>query len=53
MPVVTPDVPKLPYTMDGGVKVFHLVAEPVKRELMPGRVIDAWGYNGTTSRTDD
>lgn len=34
--------------MDGGVKVFHLVAEPVKRELMPGRVIDAWGYNGTT-----
>jgi FtsP/CotA-like multicopper oxidase with cupredoxin domain len=48
VPVVTPDVPKLPYTMDGGVKVFHLVAEPVKRELMPGRVIDAWGYNGTT-----
>ena len=48
VPVITPDVPKLPYTMDGGVKVFHLVAEPVKRELMPGRVIDAWGYNGTT-----
>jgi manganese oxidase len=45
--VVTPDIPKLPYTMDGGVKVFHLVAEPVKREILPGRVIDAWGYNGT------
>ncbi len=45
--VVTPDIPKLPYTMDGEVKVFHLVAEPVKRELLPGRVIDAWGYNGT------
>ena len=44
--VITPDIPKLPYTMDGGVKVFHLVAEPVKRELMPGRVIDVWGYNG-------
>ncbi len=44
--VVTPDIPKLPYTMDGGVKAFHLIAEPVKRELMPGRVIDAWGYNG-------
>ena len=43
---MTPDVPKLPYTMDGEVKVFHLIAEPVKRELMPGRVIDAWGYNG-------
>jgi manganese oxidase len=47
VPVITPDVPKLPYTMDGGVKVFHLIAEPVKRELMPGRMIDAWGYNGT------
>ena len=44
--VIAPDIPKLPYTMDGGVKVFHLVAEPVKRELMPGRVIDVWGYNG-------
>ncbi len=44
--VVTPDIPKLPYTMHGGVKVFHLIAEPVKRELAPGRVIDAWGYNG-------
>ena len=48
VPVVTPDIPKLPFTMDGGVKVFHLVAEPVKRKLMPGRMIDAWGYNGTT-----
>ena len=45
--VVTPDVPKLPYTMDGNVKVFRLVAEPVKRELLPGRVIDVWGYNGS------
>jgi len=32
--------------MDGGVKVFHLVAEPVKRELTPGRMIEVWGYNG-------
>ena len=46
VPVVTPDIPKLPYAMDGGVKVFHLIAEPVKRELMPGHIIDAWGYNG-------
>lgn len=45
--VVTPDVPKLPYTMDGNVKVFRLVAEPVKRELLPGRVIDVWGYSGS------
>lgn len=46
IPVITPDIPSLPYTMDGNVKVFHLVAEPLKRELMPGRLIDAWGYNG-------
>ncbi len=45
-PVVTPDIPKLPFIMDGNIKVFHLIAEPVKRELMPGRIIDAWGYNG-------
>ncbi len=44
--VTTPDIPKLPWTMDGDIKVFHLIAEPVKRELMPGRMIDAWGYNG-------
>jgi manganese oxidase len=46
--VETPDIPNLPFTMDNGVKVFNLIAEPVKREIVPGRVIDAWGYNGTT-----
>src|SRR6187402_2825158 len=30
MPVETPDVPKLPFTLDNGVKVFHLTAEVVK-----------------------
>ena len=45
-PVVTPNGTTLPITMDGKVKVMHLVAEPVKRELAPGMVIDAWGYNG-------
>ena len=29
--VVTPDVPNLPFEMDNGVKVFHLIAEPVKQ----------------------
>jgi manganese oxidase len=48
VPVQTPDIPDLPFEVDNGVKVFHLVAEPVKRELLPGKVIDAWGYNGTT-----
>ena len=31
-----------------GVKVFHLIAQPVKHEIAPGLEIEAWGYNGTT-----
>ena len=46
--VETPDLPSLPFTMDNGVKVFNLVAGPVRRELIPGRVMDVWGYNGTS-----
>jgi FtsP/CotA-like multicopper oxidase with cupredoxin domain len=47
-PVVTPNGATLPWKMDGNVKVFHLVAEPVKREFAPGMVVDCWGYNGQT-----
>ena len=46
--VETPSVPTLPWKMDHGVKVFHLVAEPVKREFAPGMVINTWGYNGSS-----
>src|SRR5580704_19051066 len=45
-PVVTPDVPDLPFELDGTVKVFRLKAEPVKRKIVPFKTIDAWGYNG-------
>jgi manganese oxidase len=45
--VETPDIPKLPWKVENGVKVFNLIAEPVKREFLPGTVVDAWGYNGT------
>src|SRR5258708_33112286 len=45
--VETPDVPNLPFRMDGNVKEFHLIAEPVKQEIVPGRVVDLWGYNGS------
>ena len=48
VPVVTPNGATLPYKLDHGVKVFHLVAEQVKREIAPGMVINAWGYNGQT-----
>ena len=47
-PVVTPNGSTLPFTMKDGVKEFHLVAEPVKREFAPGMMVNAWGYNGST-----
>jgi manganese oxidase len=47
LPMITPDLADLPYEMDGGVKVFKLVAEPVKRKIAPFKTIDAWGYNGS------
>ena len=47
-PVVTLNGWTAPWKMDNGVKVFHLVAEPVKREFAPGMVVNCWGYNGTT-----
>ena len=34
--------------MKGGVKEFHLIAEPLKREFAPGMTVDCWGYNGST-----
>jgi manganese oxidase len=45
--VVTPDVLDLPYEMDGGVKVFKLTSEVVRRKIAPFKTIDAWGYNGS------
>src|SRR5262245_46646421 len=45
--VETPDVANLPWRMDGGVKEFHLIAEPVIRRLIPGRDMEVWGYNGS------
>jgi manganese oxidase len=45
--VVTPDVGDLDFHIDNGVKVFHLVAEPVKQAVIPGRTFDLWGFNGS------
>ena len=47
MPVETPDLPKLPWTFRDGAKEFHLIAMPVKRELLPHLMMDVWGFNGT------
>jgi FtsP/CotA-like multicopper oxidase with cupredoxin domain len=46
-PVMTPDIADLPFTMEGGVKVFKLIAEPVKQLIIPGRTFDLWGFNGS------
>jgi len=47
VPVQVPDVPRLPWTMDNGVKVFHLIPEVVKWQLIPGKDIFGWGFNGS------
>ena len=47
LPVVTPDIADLPFSMENGVKIFHLVAEPVKQTVIPGRTFDLWGFNGS------
>lgn len=45
-PVVTPDGSSLPWQIVDGVKVFHLIAEPVRHEFAPGLQANCWGYNG-------
>jgi FtsP/CotA-like multicopper oxidase with cupredoxin domain len=45
-PVVTLNGWTLPWRMNDGVKEFHLVAEPVVREMAPGLTARLWGYNG-------
>ena len=45
-PVVTLNGWTLPYRMNGTIKEFHLVAEPVERELAEGMIAYLWGYNG-------
>jgi FtsP/CotA-like multicopper oxidase with cupredoxin domain len=47
VPVVMPDLEKLPSQMKDGVKEFHLVAQHVRREILPGTTFDFWGYNGS------
>lgn len=47
VPVETPDVPKMAWRMENGVKVFEIAAEHVRTEFLPGRVVDTWGFNGS------
>jgi manganese oxidase len=46
--VETPNGSTMSYRVVGGIKVFHLVAEPVRHQFAPGLVGECWGYNGST-----
>jgi FtsP/CotA-like multicopper oxidase with cupredoxin domain len=45
-PVVTLNGWTLPWRMNNGFKEFHLIAEPVRRQIAPGMTAQLWGYNG-------
>ncbi len=47
-PVVTPNGSTLPWTLEDGIKVFHLTADKCRHEIAPGMTINAWCYNGQT-----
>ena len=46
--ITVPNGSLLPWRTVGGVKVYHLRAEPVTHQIAPGLEIEAWGYNGST-----
>ncbi|GGJ13174.1 hypothetical protein GCM10010885_23100 [Alicyclobacillus cellulosilyticus] len=46
-PVLPDGLRLLPYTMQGGYKVFHLTAEPVWWDPSKGKPVEAWTYNGS------
>ena len=45
-PVITLNGWSLPWRCADGWKEFHLVAEPVRRQLASGMTAHLWGYNG-------
>jgi hypothetical protein len=47
VPVITPDVPDMPWRLEGGAKVFDIEVGHVRTEFIPGRMVDAWGFNGS------
>lgn len=46
--LLVPNGRLLPSRVVDGVRVFHLVAEPVEHEFTPGLRVECWGYNGST-----
>lgn len=47
-PIETPDLPTMPWRLDGGVKVFEITCDVVERRFLPWREpFNVWGYNGS------
>lgn len=46
-PAVVPNGRTASYHIVDGVKVFHLIAEPIEWEVAPCLEIHAWGFNGS------
>ena len=47
IPLVTPDLSDMPWRFEDGVKVFNISVDHVRTEFIPGRTVDAWGFNGS------
>lgn len=45
--ITAPDLEKLPFTMVNGAKEFHIRAQAVAREFLPGYLMNIYGYNGS------
>lgn len=46
-PSVVPNGSKATYNVIDGVKVFHLIAEPIEWKVADGFTIHTWGFNGS------
>lgn len=46
-PIVVPNGSKAIFRVVDGVKVFHLVAEPIEWDVADGLTIHTWGFNGS------
>lgn len=50
-PVTIPNGAALPFKINGGVKVFHLIAEEVDHAFDAGLRAKCWGFNGRVNAT--
>lgn len=46
-PVVVPNGFKANYKVVDGVKIFHLIAEPIVWKIAENLTVNTWGYNGS------